>query len=298
MDTENLYYELKPLLFSLSYHILGSLTDAEDMVHEAFLSLQKIPEEKVSHVRSYMCKIVTHRSIDLLRSAHKQREIYVGPWLPEPVMTENGTCVLSDNPLDSYMLKESLSTAYMLLLHQLSATERVVFLLREVYQYRYNEIAEIVDKSSTNCRQIYSRAKKSIGDLPKNDSSKVEKEFLSEKFAKALMTGNMNQLFEVLTSEATLYTDGGGKVQAAIRPIYGMDKIVRYFQAIFPKVPKGFTCSVHEINSQPGVIIKIVGTTFTIVTFHFHNDRISDVYIVMNPEKLTHFNDGDERNIW
>ncbi|MCG7346261.1 RNA polymerase sigma-70 factor [Sporosarcina sp. ACRSL] len=299
MDTEGLYKELKPLLFSLSYHILGSATDAEDMVQEAFLTLEKTPEENINHVKAYLCKMVTNRSIDLLRSAGRQRETYVGPWLPEPIMTETGFPGDSDDPLGNYLLKESLSTAYLLLLQNFSETERVVFLLREVFQYSYNDISKIASKSSANCRQIYHRTKKVMGNLPKeNISSNAHKGALSEKFALALMNGNINQLLDVLTSEAVLYTDGGGKVQAALRPILGPDRIVMYFNAIYPKVPKGFTCTVHEINGQTGVIIKIGEITFTVVTFQFQVDRISDVYIVMNPEKLTKFNDGEVRNIW
>ncbi|MEI4769975.1 RNA polymerase sigma-70 factor [Psychrobacillus sp. FJAT-51614] len=298
MNTEKLYNEFKPLLFSLSYNILGSVSDAEDMVHEAFLSLEKIPEEDIRNVKSYMCKIVTHRSIDLLKSASKQRETYMGPWLPEPLLTDSN--LHGDlNPLENYLLKESLSTAYILLLQHFSETERVVFLLREVFQYSYHDIAGIVNKSSTNCRQIYHRTKKAIGDLPKVDvSRKAETYAMSEKFANALMTGKMDQLLDVLKSEAVLYTDGGGKVQAALRPIHGSDKIIRYFNAIFPKVPKGFTCVLYEINGQTGILIKIGDITFTVVTFQFKGDHVSDVYIVMNPEKLTHFNNGREINIY
>jgi RNA polymerase sigma-70 factor, ECF subfamily len=299
MDKEKLYKELKPLLFSLAYQILGSVTDAEDMVQEAFLALEKTPEEHVRHTKSYLCKIVTHRSIDLLRSAGKQREMYVGPWLPEPVMTNSNISSNLDNPLENYVQKESLSTAYLLLLQHLSATERIVFILREVFQYQYTDIAEIVDKSSANCRQIYRRTKKVIGDLPKESiSGKVEMDNMAMKFSNALMTGNMNLLLDVLTTEAVLYTDGGGKVQAALRPIHGSDKIIRYFNAIFSKVPTGFTCTVHEFNGQSGIIIKIGEITFTIVTFQFQDNQISNVYIVMNPEKLTHFNDGKTINIW
>lgn len=298
MDTGKLYHELKPLLFSLSYNILGSVSDAEDMVHEAFISLEKIPEEDIRNVKSYMCKIVTNRSIDLLRSASKQRETYMGPWLPEPVMTDFGSQDDHD-PLENYLLKESLSTAYIHLLQHFSATERVVFLLREIFQYRYNDIAEIVNKSSANCRQIYLRTKKVMGDLPVEDvSRKAKTHAMSEIFANALMTGKMDQLLDVLTSEAVLYTDGGGKVQAALRPIHGSDKVIRYFDAIFPKVPKGFTCELYEVNGQTGILVKSGDITFTVVTFQFKGDRISDVYIVMNPEKLTHFNNGKEINIW
>ena len=160
---ESLYSTYKPLLFSLAYRMLGSVMDAEDIVHESFLALRKTGWEHVCNIRAYLCKIVTNRCLDHLRSSANKRELYPGPWLPEPLVGEAGSVGEENDPLQSYVHKESLATAYMLLLQQLSYVERAVFLLREALQYDYDEIADIVGKSSVNCRQIYHRAKRSLG---------------------------------------------------------------------------------------------------------------------------------------
>ena len=158
--SEQIYLSYRPLMFSLAYRMLGSVMDAEDVVQEAFLYANETNLDHVHNPKAYLCKIVTNRCIDNLRSASKKREVYVGPWLPEPLMTTSTDHQIA--PDLAYTHKESLSTAYLLLLQQLSWIERAVFLLREVLQYEYDEIAEIVGKSSTNCRQIFRRAKNAI----------------------------------------------------------------------------------------------------------------------------------------
>jgi RNA polymerase sigma factor (sigma-70 family) len=161
--SEQIYLSYRPLMFSLAYRMLGSVMDAEDVVQEAFLYANETNLEHVHNPKAYLCKIVTNRCIDSLRSASKKREVYVGPWLPEPLMTTSATSADHQIAPDlAYTHKESLSTAYLLLLQQLTWMERAVFLLREVLQYEYDEIAEIVGKSSTNCRQIFCRAKNAI----------------------------------------------------------------------------------------------------------------------------------------
>ena len=155
METEQLYEAYQPLLFSLSYRILGSVMDAEDIVQDVFISLNNIEDpQSIENMKAYLCKMATNRSIDKLRSAAYKRNVYVGMWLPEPLVEE------SDEPSKSFIMKESLSTAYLLLLQQLSEVERIVFILREVFSYEYEEIASIVDKSSVNCRKIFQRARK------------------------------------------------------------------------------------------------------------------------------------------
>ncbi|GIP33603.1 RNA polymerase sigma-70 factor [Paenibacillus sp. J2TS4] len=287
METEQLYNDLKPLLFSLAYRMMGSVMDAEDIVQEAFITLQNAQSDEVLNIKAYMCKIVTNSCINRLKSASRQRETYLGPWLPEPYAT-NGD---SKDPLNNYISKETLSTAYLLLLQQLSTMERVVFLLREVFQYPFNEIAEMVDKSSGNCRQIFYRAKRSIGDISdKNIPSKTNTGPMVEQFVQALVTGNMDRLLNILTSETVLFTDGGGKAKAAIRPIVGQDLITRYFTAIRPEVPQNFTCDILEINGYPGIVLKVMDYIFAVITFQIMDDRISNIYILMNPDKLLHFN--------
>ena len=157
MDTAQLYETYKPLLFSIAYRMTGSVMDAEDIVHEAFLTYSRIRNVKViENEKAYLCRVVINSSLDKLGSAASKREVYVGEWLPEPIV-EN-----TNEPSQIYLMKESISIAYLLLLQQLSAVERAVFILREVFQYSYDEIGEIVEKSPSNCRQIYHRSKKSI----------------------------------------------------------------------------------------------------------------------------------------
>ncbi|PRZ15992.1 RNA polymerase sigma-70 factor (ECF subfamily) [Laceyella sediminis] len=283
METEKLYAETKPLLISLAYRMLGSMMDAEDIVQEAFISLNEIPSAHVRNPKSYLCKIVTHRCIDLLKSARKQREVYVGPWLPEPIITDRNPDELSEQ----YVQKETISTAYLLLLQQLSWTERVVFLLREVLQFDYDEIAEIVNKSSVNCRQIFSRAKRSIHGVPANGGEMHEKAgTVVEQFIQALSIGNVNQLLDLLSTDVTLITDGGGKVRAAIHPILGMDRIIRFFAGTLPKVPAGASFQMRNVNGQPGIVALDGNQVFCVLSFHMQEERIKAIYMVVNPDKL------------
>ncbi|MBH5318406.1 RNA polymerase sigma-70 factor [Paenibacillus sp. GSMTC-2017] len=288
MDIEQLYVELKPLLFSLAYQILGSVTDAEDIVQDTFMSLHENEPTDTQFIKAYMCKVVTNKCLNKLKSSSKQREMYVGPWLPEPLVTRRNN---TNDPLEQFISKESTSTAYLLLLQQLSAVERVVFLLRELFSYRFEEIASIIDKSSGNSRQIFYRAKKRIGSASKkNTVPRNISTTLTEQFVSAIATGNINSLLTILSTESVLYTDGGGKTNAALRPIVGQELIIRYFTTVRDKVPAHFECFVHEINGNPGIIIKIGELTFSVISFQIKENTISDIYIVMNPEKLYHLN--------
>ncbi len=292
METEELYTTYKPLLFALAYRMLGSVMDAEDIVQEAFVSLEKTPLEHVHHVKAYLCKIVTNRCIDQLKSARQRRETYVGPWLPEPFITDKDTLSSGEDPVQQYEVKESLSTAYLLLLQQLSWTERAVFLLREALQFDYSEIAEIVGKSSTNCRQIFHRAKRSIsGNANQKVAAQGKTTALVEQFITAILNGNVDKLMHVLSEDATLYTDGGGKVRAARRPIFGSERISRFFSGIVPTIPANFSYRLCLVNGGPGIAAYVDGDPFACLSFRFGNGTISDIYIVVNPEKLQHLND-------
>lgn len=297
-SSEILYHTYKPLLFSLAYRMLGSVMDAEDIVQETFLSWSENEPEKVHNEKAYLCKIVTNRCIDRLRSASKQREVYVGPWLPEPLLTEAAD--IENNPSGNYLHKESLSTAYLLLLQQLTWVERAVFILREVLQYEYEEIAEIVGKSSTNCRQIFHRAKGAVGvsSDPTDASSAgasgtgaAQSELLKlrvEQFVHALVSGNAGQLVSILKSDAKLYSDGGGKVTAAIRPILGAERISMFLFGLVSKMPADFSYRIASVNGQPGIVSFIGSQMNNVMTFHIVDNTITDIYIVVNPDKLTH----------
>ncbi|MGY2613312.1 sigma-70 family RNA polymerase sigma factor [Bacillus pretiosus] len=286
METEQLYETYQSLLFALAYRILGSVMDAEDIVHDVFISLNNMEDvQTIENMRAYLCKMVTNRSIDKLRSAAHKRNVYVGMWLPEPFVEE------VDDPSESFVMKESISTAYLLLLQQLSEIERVVFILREVFSYEYEEIASIVDKSSANCRKIFQRARKSILDKPKQSTLSTKKmAAYVEKFVSSLQCGDAQGMLEVLKTDAILKADGGGKATTAIYPIYSADRIIRLFFGIGKKFPEEYNVDYKMVNGGPGVIVKVNNKVTYVLSFTFENEKISNIYMMVNPEKLMHLN--------
>ncbi|CAG7658995.1 RNA polymerase sigma factor SigJ [Paenibacillus allorhizosphaerae] len=298
-DYGALYNSYRPLLFSLAYRMLGSVMDAEDIVHEAFLAVGKSGTEHVSNIQSYLCKIVTNRCINYTQSSGKRREVYVGTWLPEPLIGDAGNIA---DPLQSYIHKESISTAYLLLLQQLTYVERAVFLLREALQYDYDEIADIVGKTSTNCRQIYHRAKRSVGNYTDaNDavshtqedqiapSPSSEQMFhLVELFMNALANADTAQLMNVLSIDATLFADGGGKVTAPLRPLHGSERISIFLVGLRAKVSFDVSYHLTEVNGGPGIILKTNTQTVAVFSFKIEKLRIVELYTVGNPDKLAH----------
>ncbi|MED1383410.1 RNA polymerase sigma factor SigJ [Bacillus mycoides] len=285
METEQLYEAYQPLLFSLAYRILGSVMDAEDIVHDVFISFNNMEDvQSIENMRAYLCKMVTNRSIDKLRSAAHKRNVYVGMWLPEPFVEE------IDDPSESFVMKESISTAYLLLLQQLTEVERVVFILREVFSYDYEEIASIVEKSSVNCRKIFQRARKSILDKPKQSTLSTKKmAAYVEKFVSSLQCGDTQGMLEVLKTDAIFKADGG-KVTTAINPIYSADKIIRLFFGIAKRLPEKYSVDFKIVNGAPGVIVTINNKVTYVLSFIFEDEKISNIYMMVNPEKLMHLN--------
>ncbi|HFK1463101.1 MULTISPECIES: sigma-70 family RNA polymerase sigma factor [Bacillus] len=285
METEQLYEAYQLLLFSLAYRILGSVMDAEDIVQDVFISLNNIEDlQSIENMKAYLCKMTTNRSIDKLRSAAHKRNVYVGMWLPEPIVEE------SDEPSKSFIMKESLSTAYLLLLQQLSEVERIVFILREVFSYEYEEIASIVDKSSVNCRKIFQRARKSMLEKPKQSKLSTEKmASYIEKFVSSLQCGDAEGMLEVLKTDAILKADGG-KVTTAINPIYSADRIIRLFFGIAQRLTEEYTVDFKMVNGIPGVIVTINNKVTYVLSFAFEDEKISNIYMMVNPEKLMHLN--------
>ncbi|HFK1765369.1 RNA polymerase subunit sigma [Bacillus wiedmannii] len=286
MEAEQLYETYQSLLFSVAYRILGSVMDAEDIVHDVFISLNKREDiQSIENMKAYLCKMVTNRSIDKLRSAAHKRNVYVGMWLPEPFVEE------INDPSESFVMKESISTAYLLLLQQLTEVERVVFILREVFSYDYEEIASIVDKSNANCRKIFQRARKSILDKPKQSTLSTKKmAAYVEKFISSLQCGDAQGMLEVLKTDAILKADGGGKATTAIHPIYSADRIIRLFFGIGKKFPEEYDVDYKMVNGAPGVIVKVNNKVTYVLSFLFENEKISNIYMMVNPEKLMHLN--------
>jgi RNA polymerase sigma-70 factor, ECF subfamily len=274
----DLFDRQRPLLFSIAYRMLGSVMDAEDVVQEAFLRWQRAPRTEVRSPKAYLSAVVTRLCIDQLRSARARREEYVGPWLPEPLPTEPDTAAID----------ESLSMAFLVLLESLNPTERAVFLLREVFDYDYEEISRLVGKSEANCRQIARRARDSVAARrPRFESSPEQEERLVGSFLEASLGGDMEGLVSLLSEDVTLWSDGGGKTRAALNPIHGADRVSRFLFGILRQAPPGLAVRRARVNGRPGLIGYFAdGRPQSVTTLEVAEGRIRAIRIVVNPEKL------------
>jgi RNA polymerase sigma-70 factor (ECF subfamily) len=242
--------------------------------------------------KAYLSAVVTRLCIDHLRSARVKREEYVGPWLPEPLLTEQVADVG-----DAIALEESLSMAFLVLLESLTPTERAVFLMREVFSYEYEEIARVVGKSEANCRQISRCARQSVvARRPRFESSPEQEERLMESFLQASLSGDMDGLLALLSEDVTLYSDGGGKTRAALNPIHGADKVARFLSGILRKVPPGFVIRQTQVNGRPGLIGYFGdGSPQSVVNLDVAEGNIRAIRLVVNPEKLRSVPSLDEQ---
>jgi RNA polymerase sigma-70 factor (ECF subfamily) len=281
MDRLDQFTENRPFLFSIAYRMLGSVADAEDMVQETYLRWQTV-EDQVKSPRAYLAAIITRMCINQLESARVKREEYIGPWLPEPL-------VMNEATQDS-ALADSLSVAFLLLLERLSPVERAVFLLREVFEFEYDEISHVIGKNESNCRQLLRRAKQKVTGSrhEKAGTRKAESKKLLHQFLQACITGDLNGLISMLEEDITLYSDGGGKVAAALRPIRGSDHVARFIMGVLKKVEGSLTYRDVTANGDPGILIYISNSLNGVLTIETHNDRISAIYFLSNPDKLRH----------
>lgn len=279
-----IFAETRPLLFSIAYRMLGSVEDAEDLVQDAYLRWREAPEAEVRSPRAFLATIVTRLAINQLRSARRQRETYVGPWLPEPLVTEHAPD--ASEPVE---LAESLSMAFMVMLERLSPIERAVLLLHDVFDFEYGEIARIVDKTETNCRQLLTRAKKHIGaPRARFDADPARAEQLMQRFTQAAGAGDMDGLLAVLAEDITLWADGGGKIPgAARRPVHGADSVARFVVGVIRRFASAErTLRPARINGQPGFIAYVSGRPLAAMILDIRGDRIHTIYAVGNPDKL------------
>jgi RNA polymerase sigma-70 factor (ECF subfamily) len=282
VDRVEIFDRNRTLLFSIAYRMTGSVMEAEDAVQEAYLRWQQAPEE-VRSPPAYLSTIVTRLCIDRLRSARVRREHYVGPWLPEPVLGE-----LAQEIGDSAELEDTLSMAFLVLLESLTPVERAVFLLREVFDYEYAEIASLVGKSEANCRQISRRARQAVAARrPRFESSPEQEKRLMEGFLEASLAGDMETLLALLSDDVTLYSDGGGKTRAALRPVYGADNVAGWLTGILRNVPPGFALRQAQINGRPGLVGYFGdGSPQSVVSLEVSEGTITAIRLVVNPEKL------------
>ncbi len=274
--------QYRPLLFGIAYRMLGSAMDAEDMVQETFLRWQRERSDEIQSPKGYLSAVITRLCIDHLRLAHTQREQYVGPWLPEPLLTTEDTPMI-----ERLELAESLSMAFLVMLESLSPIERAVFLLREVFGYEYGEIARVVNKSEINCRQIASRAKEHIAaKRPRFDATREEQEQVTQRFVQACVSGDMQALLAVLAPDVVFAADGGGKVSAARKPIHGADKVARAIFGMLKLLPPDLNIELKQVNAQPGIVGYAGGKPLYVTVLHIADGRIHGIYNVLNPDKL------------
>jgi len=279
-------------LFAIAYRMLGSTMDAEDMVQETYLRYQTTPPETITSLKAFLTTIITRLCMDQLHLARRKREQYLGPWLPEPIITaEAPELAKVEERVDEY---ESISLAFLVLLEQLQPIERAVFLLREVFEYDYAEIATFLGKNEVACRQWFSRAKKHLGDhRPRFPASPETQKHLLTSFLQAVNAGEMTTLMNLLAEDVTFWGDGGGKVKgAATNPIAGRLAVARHFLAngsVFrSSLPEDARFELSEVNGQPALITRAGSRAFSVLTIEVEAGQIRTIRIVANPEKLTH----------
>ena len=283
------FHQYRSLLFSIAYRMLGSVADAEDMLQDTFIRWQQATADDIQSPRAFLVTIVSRLCINHLQSARVQREQYVGQWLPEPLVTERGSTPGKD-PLGIITLDESLSMAFLVLLERLTPVERAVFLLREVLEYEYSEIAGVLAQSEMNCRQILRRARQHVSALrPRFKASAGEQNDLLQRFLQAARSGDMDGLVHLLASDVVLHSDGGGKAIAVPNRIHGAANVARAIVRSLDKlVPKNLVARLVQVNGQPGFVAYLNGKPYTVITLEAKEGRVKVIYIVTNPEKLSH----------
>ena len=286
---EELLEELRPRAFAIAYRMLGSVAEAEDVVQEALLRLHGVLEagEEIEVPEAYLATIVTRLGIDRLRRAQVRRETYFGEWLPEPVVTEG-----PDDPAVHAEMSDSLSLAFLVLLERLSPEQRAVFLLREVFDYDYDAIAEIVGKSEAACRQLAVRARRHIEqDRPRFEASRQEQNELAHRFLTAAQTGDLDGLEALLANDVALHGDGGGKTRAIAHPLFGRHRVARavlhWMQVV--RDFEGFSIRPVEVNGHPGALgLDGQQRIAVVLSFDIADGQIQGIRSIVNPDKLRH----------
>ncbi len=277
-DVLTVFTAHRALLFTVAYEMLGSAADAEDVVQETWLRWSADDREDVREPRAYLVRITTRLALNRLRTLARQRESYVGPWLPEPLETVPDVA-------DDVALAEFVSTAMLLVLETLGSTERAVFVLREVFDVPYDEIAAAVDRTPENVRQIARRARAHVAARrPRSEVTTKERDEVVARFQRAIAEGDLQQLLDVISPDVVLISDGGGKVSAARRPILGRDKVLRFLAGV---MPDDVTIEPAWVNGEPGLVIRESGTVTGVATAVVADGLVTTMHIVRNPDKLS-----------
>ncbi len=266
----------RPALVAIAYRMLGSAAEAEDIVQEAWLRWQAAPRDEVRSGRAFLSTVVTRLCLDHLKSARTNREVYVGPWLPEPVRT------------DSQVDPETISVAFLVLLESLTPVERAVYLLHEVFGYSHAEVSQMVGKEEATCRQLLHRAREHLqARRPRFAPSKQAHERLVVGFLSACASGDLEGLKRLLSEDVTAWADGGGKAAAATRPVQGADAVARMYIGIVKKAAPGVEVEIAEVNGWPSVVVRLNGAVFDVISLETDGERIHAIRAVLNPDKLT-----------
>ncbi|MDP9842129.1 RNA polymerase sigma-70 factor [Streptosporangium lutulentum] len=294
---QQVYDQHRNLLFSVAYRVLGTVADAEDAVQDAWIKWSAADRSQVADPKAYLARIVSNLALQRLRSTQRQRETYVGPWLPEPILTGNDTA-------DDITSTESVSMAMLVVLETLSPLERAVFVLKEVFGFSHAEIAEAVERSEAAVRQAAHRAREHVrARRPRFTADRSRQRDVTERFLAAATGGDLNTLMQLLSPDVTLWTDGGGKVRQALRPIVGAQTVAAWFSAIGKVTyqgvePADMNAELVEINGGPGMVFSGLDRVIATVTFDFDADgRITTIHNVANPDKLRAIADGTTRDV-
>jgi len=271
----------RSLLFTVAYEMLGSASDAEDVVQETWLKWQGVDQAEVRDPRAFLVRIVTRTALDQLRTVSRRREEYVGPWLPEPLLT-------SPDVAEDVELADSLSTAMLLVLETLTPTQRAVFLLHDVFDVGYDELAEAVGKTEAAVRQIAHRARAHVAERrPRGVTSRADTRMALEAFQRALVTGDLQGLVDLLAPDVVMLGDGGGIKQALPRPVLGADKVGRLLGAGLATLTGEVSGELVQVNGWPALMLKLNGEIDSVMTMLVEEGLVSGIYTVRNPEKLS-----------
>jgi RNA polymerase sigma-70 factor (ECF subfamily) len=273
----------RPALFGIAYRMLGSVGDAEDVLQDAWLKWSAAAADGVDHPRAYLARMVTNSSLNRLTSATVRRESYVGPWLPEPLV------VVEDDASSSVERAEAVSLAMLVVLETLSPLERAVFVLSEVFGFTFGELAGMLDRTETSVRQVASRARSHVqARRPRYEAPPDVRRRVTDEFLAASVGGDLNQVMAVLAPDVTVWTDGGGKIRAALRPVRGADHVARWFLGVIPKLSATGAWSAL-VNGQPGVLVTSAGVPDSVAVVDVGADeKITAIRLIRNPDKLRH----------
>jgi RNA polymerase sigma-70 factor (TIGR02957 family) len=285
---EQLLEELRPPAFAIAYRMLGSVAEAEDAVQESLLRFHRAVEEgqRIESPRAFVATVVTRLAIDQLRSARARRETYVGEWLPEPLVSDS-----SEDPARHAEMADSLSLAFLVLLESLSPEQRAAFLLHDVFDYGYGDVAEIVGTSENNARQLASRARRHVDSArPRFEASREQREELARRFFAAAQDGDVAALEALLADDVALHGDGGGKVPALARALFGSRRVARTVSAWFGQAVKVPDPELREVdvNGQPGAILMAAGGVVSVMALDIADGQVQGIRSIVNPDKLGH----------